>query len=119
MRDSLPLQLLSFTNIIKLIRKYHGNAAMLFFPYACMIISIFCPKVSFSFRLDLIEISYYFMRKMFSFFDQLKYEGISERGGDSSKILTFLETHYVIRTINTLVSLGIAFLFGPDDLRID
>lgn len=119
MRDSLPLQLLTFSNIIKLIENNHVNAAILFFPYACMITSIFCPNVSFAFLLDLIEISYYFSNKLFCFFDQLKSEGVSERGGKRSKVLTFLETHYAKRTINTLISLGMVLLFCPDDLRMD
>lgn len=119
MRDSLLLKLLTFSNIIKLIENNHANAAILFFPYACMITFIFSPNVSFAFRLDLIEISYYFINKLFCFFDRLKSEGVSERGGKRSKVLTFLETHYAKRTINTLISLGIVLLFGPNDLRTD
>lgn len=119
MRDSFPLQILTFTNIIKLIKNKQGSAAMLFFPYTCLITTIFCENISFEFRLELLEISYYFFSMLFCHFQKLKEEGISERGGQGSPLLTFIETHYLIRLINTIISLGVSFVFGPEDLRAD
>lgn len=60
-----------------------------------------------------------FFSSFFCQFRELKYKGVSERGGENANILTFLETHYVVRLINTIVALGIALLFGPPDLRTD
>lgn len=33
--------------------------------------------------------------------------------------MTFVEPHYLIRLINTIISLGVSFVFSPEDLRVD
>lgn len=67
----------------------------------------------------LLETAYFFFSKFFCNFEELKKNSVNERGGKDSESLTYLETHYVIRTINTIIALGIAFQFGPPDLRTD
>lgn len=119
MRDSYVILMYNFENVIKLLEVGMGNAVLLFFAYSCITTSIFCSNITFDFRMSLIETAYVFFVQLYGNFGELHQCGVKERGGQDSDILTFAESNSVKRIINTIIALGIAIYFGPDNLRVD
>ena len=106
MRDSYVIQLFKFENIIKLIRNIRFCEATAFFPYACIVATIFRIHLDIEFRLFLVELAFKFFHDFLTEFPKLNKLNVNQKSSKGCLAVTIHEEHLSLSIWDIWTSVG-------------
>lgn len=118
MRDAYVLSLFTFSNTMKLLKAGQYVDGVFLFPFACWVAVIFSDKINLGLRLFLVELAFQIVSCWFSELPKLNKEGVPCRGSVWAAV-TFCDTQYTRRMLNTLDVFGLALQYSSDNIRLD
>ena len=120
MRDKYVLRLFTLQNVATLLRAKEYTSAFLLLPFAAWITVIFNNQIDPSLRIFLCQVSFQLIALFLDSFESLRQTGVVQKCSSGEQcVLTFSESHYAKRMLNTLCAFGVVIGFGSDSLRLD
>ena len=121
MRDVYVTKLFTIENVCTLIEKKKYAAALLFLPYASVFTVLYSTNLSTESRLFFAKMAYLAFNSLLLEAKKLvaHNQSIKHRFSSGCLAVTVAEPSYLKRMMHSCLALGIAILFGPNDLRLD